>query len=63
MSSKRERLTRPGLSGAVGSASCGSRFTTYERLEQRTFLWVVKKDVGAGRPLTGAVPQGNGKVL
>jgi len=24
--------------------SCGSRFTTYERLEQRTFLWVVKKD-------------------
>ena len=24
--------------------SCGSRFTTYERVEQRTFLWVVKKD-------------------
>ncbi len=24
--------------------ACGSRFTTYERLEQRTFLWVVKKD-------------------
>lgn len=27
-----------------GCAECGARFTTYERLEEKKYLWVVKKD-------------------